>query len=163
VDREEKAMQTSRSHRPAGPQVANEHDEVVRAVGVFGLSAVAVVHLAQIGDTFDHTPWLGAAFVLLGVACVWLAGQLLHRGSRTLWAQTAVLNGSAIVGYIFTRLASTPFDNQDVGNWSETLGVAALFIEALMLLLSVHVLTGMARSAFNPEVGRRNLRDPQRV
>jgi hypothetical protein len=117
-------------------------DAVGRATGVVALGAVAVIHFSQVVSTIDQTPWLGAAFVLLTIACVVLAGQLLQRGSRLLWAQIGALNILTIGGYIFTRLLSTPFDNTDVGNWSEMLGLAALFIEGALVLLSAQVILG---------------------
>ena len=58
------------------------------------------------------------------------------------WAQVGILNILAIAGYAFTRLISTTLDNTDVGNWSEMLGVAALFIESILVILSVHAITG---------------------
>jgi hypothetical protein len=39
---------------------------------------------------------------------------------------------------VFTRVVSTPFDHIDVGNWSENLGLAALFVETILLLLSAY-------------------------
>jgi hypothetical protein len=59
-----------------------------------------------------------------------------------LWAAVATLSVLAITGYVFTRLVSTPLDNADVGNWSESLGVAAVFIEGILFLLSLHAITG---------------------
>jgi hypothetical protein len=93
-------------------------------------------------STIDETPWLGGVFVVLTVGCMVLAGRLLQWGSRLLWAQVAVLNALAIGGYVFTRLASTPFDNGDVGNWSEMLGLAALFIEGALVVLSLQIILG---------------------
>jgi hypothetical protein len=124
------------SSRPA----IGADDAVVRATGILGLGAVAVIHFSQVVSTIDQTPWLGAAFVALTVACMVLAGRLLQRGSRLLWAQVAVVNVMAVIGYLFTRLFSTPFDNGDVGNWSEMLGLAALFIEGALVLLSAQVI-----------------------
>ena len=49
---------------------------------------------------------------------------------------------AAIGGYSFTRLLSTPLDNQDVGNWACMLGLAALFVETLLLALSIYVAAG---------------------
>jgi hypothetical protein len=120
-------------------------DPVLRATAIAGLGAVAVMHFAQVVPTTEETPWLGAAFVLLSLACVGVAAQLLHRADRFVWLQVAALNALAIGGYAFTRLISTPFDDGDVGNWSEMLGVAALFIEGLLVVLSVHILTGRPR------------------
>jgi hypothetical protein len=114
----------------------------VRATGIFGLGAVAVIHFSQVVSTIQQTPWLGTAFLALTLACTVLAGQLLQKGSRLLWAQVAVVNFMAIGGYIFTRLFSTPFDNTDVGNWSEMLGLAALFIEGALAILAGQVFVG---------------------
>jgi hypothetical protein len=41
-------------------------------------------------------------------------------------------------GCIFTRTFSTPLDNQDAGNWSCMLGLAALFVETTLLGFSVY-------------------------
>ena len=82
----------------------------------------------------------GALFVILTVACAALAARLLTGAARTVWAQVAALNLVAMAGYAFTRMFSTFIDNQDVGNWSEMLGLAALLVEGLLVLLSVREL-----------------------
>jgi hypothetical protein len=46
-----------------------------------------------------------------------------------------------MLGYAFTRLVGTTFDNQDVGNWSCMLGLASLFVEAALLALSGFAMT----------------------
>jgi hypothetical protein len=123
-------------------------DSVIRATAIVGLGTVAVIHVAQIVPTAQQTPWLGAGFGLLVASCVALAAVLLHRGHPRLWAAISIVNVLAIAGYAVTRLVSTPIDNQDVGNWSENLGVAALFAEGALVLLGLHVLTGIpARAA----------------
>ncbi|MCL2395475.1 MAG: hypothetical protein FWC87_12415 [Acidimicrobiaceae bacterium] len=128
---------------PEGPATSPfPADPVVRATGIIGLGAVAGIHFSQVVPTTGQTPWLGAAFIALILACVFLAGVLLHRGDRRIWVAVAALNASAIFGYLFTRLVSTPFDNTDVGNWSEMLGVTALFFEAVLVLLSIHAIAG---------------------
>jgi hypothetical protein len=119
-----------------------EGDAVFRATAVFGLGAVAVIHFSQVVPSFADTPWLSVAFIALTLSCVGLAGMLLHKGGRLLWATAGVVNLLAVAGYVFTRLASTPFDRTDVGNWSETLGVTALFIEGILILLSLHAMAG---------------------
>ena len=42
------------------------------------------------------------------------------------------------VGYVFTRMLSTPLDNQDVGNWGCILGLAALFVEGLTVAVAAY-------------------------
>ena len=45
------------------------------------------------------------------------------------------------LGYAFTRILSTPLDNQDVGNWACTLGMAALFVEGLMVAIAAYAIS----------------------
>ena len=116
-------------------------DQVLRSTGVVALIGVAVIHFAQVVPTIHQTAWLGWAFVLLSVACVAVAGQLVYRGTVWTWAQVGALNLLIIGGFAFTRLFSTAFDNQDVGNWSETLGMAALFVEGVLVLASAYAIT----------------------
>ncbi len=126
-------------------------DELVRAIGIVGLIGVAVIHIGQVVPTFDQTPWLGFAFVLLTVACVILAAGLLHRGTVSAWVGVALVNLLAIGGFVFTRSFSSAFDNQDVGNWSEMLGVVALFTEGLLVLLSLYAIEGQWRPRRRPD------------
>jgi hypothetical protein len=138
-------MSVSWSASAANTRAAATGDEVVRAVGVLGLAAVAVVHLVQISDTFDETPSLAIAFILLSAASLVLAVQLLRRATPAVWLAVAVLNGLIIAGYVLTRVVSTGFDDDDVGNWSEALGVASLVIEGLLILLSVYAIVELSR------------------
>ena len=48
-----------------------------------------------------------------------------------------------LAGYALTRLWSTPLDTQDVGNWSEALGLVALFVEGGLLVLSGYALRAL--------------------
>lgn len=102
-------------------ELATSTDAVMRASAIFGLVGVAVIHFSQVVATIEQTAWLGAAFLALTLLCAVLAGRLLHRSTLGVWAQVAALNMAAIGGYVFTRIVSTGFDNQDVGNWSESL------------------------------------------
>ena len=138
-------MSVSWSASAANTRTAADGDEVVRAVGVLGLVAVAVLHLVQISDTFDESRSLAIAFVLLSVASLVLAVQLLRRATPAVWLAVAFLNGLIMAGYVFTRVASTGFDDGDVGNWSEALGVASLVIEGLLILLSVYAIVELSR------------------
>ena len=117
-------------------------DPVATALAIAGLIAVAAIHLSQVVPTVKQTPYLGTMFVLLVVACVGLAGCLLISDRAQVWTAVAVVNGLAVAGYVFTRTASSFIDNQDVGNWSETLGMVALLVEGVLILLSVHAFWG---------------------
>jgi predicted lysophospholipase L1 biosynthesis ABC-type transport system permease subunit len=63
-----------------------------------------------------------------------------------LWAPVAILGVGAMVAYAFTRVVSTPLDHQDVGNWACTLGMAALFLEAVLAALSAYAIATRPRA-----------------
>jgi hypothetical protein len=115
-------------------------DPTTRTVGVAALLSIAALHFAQIVDTFRETPWLAVAYVALIAACVALATVLLVVNDARSWAGAGLIGLAVILGYIFTRLVGTTFDNEDVGNWACTLGLASLFVEATLVALSVYVL-----------------------
>jgi len=110
---------------------------MARVTAIVGLVAVAVIHFEQIVPTIEQTPLLGVAFLALVAGCLFLGARLLVVGSRHIWLGVAALNTLAVAGYAFTRMFSTVFDNQDVGNWSQMSGLGALLIEGLLVALSI--------------------------
>jgi hypothetical protein len=116
---------------------------ILRATAIVMLLGIAVVHVVQLVPTFQQTPLLGIAYILLIVAAV-AVGAHLVRGSASsvyLWLPAAGLGFAVISGYAFTRMFSTPFDKVDVGNWSCTLGMAALFVEGMLVAISAYAIS----------------------
>src|SRR5579862_9209242 len=128
--------QADHRHQSAVPPDAS----VLRAVGVVILLAIGAMHFLQIVTTFQATPMLGVAYLGLIGACLVAAGALVTAPGQRTWAAGGAVCLAALVGYAFTRIISTPFDNQDVGNWACMLGLAALFVEGAMVALSVYAL-----------------------
>ena len=54
------------------------------------------------------------------------------------------------VGYVFTRMLSTPLDNQDVGNWGCILGLAALFVEGLTVAVAAYAISLRRLASMEP-------------
>jgi len=108
----------------------------MRATGVVALLAIATIHFLQIVPTVQETPLLGLGYVALIVASVIVAGWLVVANDARAWAAAGLISAAVVVGYAFTRLISTPFDNQDVGNWACMLGLASIFVETALLVLS---------------------------
>jgi hypothetical protein len=140
---------------------------VLRATGVLSLLAIGTIHFLQIVSTLEATPLLGVAFLGLIAASLAVAARLsTHNDDRT-WAASAVVCVAAIAGYIFTRTFSTPLDNQDAGNWSCMLGLAALFVETALLAFSVYAIAikrALAKTAVPQQIsshsGRINPTNP---
>ena len=108
----------------------------LRATGVVALLGIGAIHFLQIVETFQSTPLLGLAYVGLIAASLALAAWLLVTGDVRAWAAAGLISVAVILGYAFTRLVGTTFDNEDVGNWSCMLGLASLFVEAALFALS---------------------------
>ena len=52
----------------------------------------------------------------------------------------AVLPALVIVGYVLSRTTGLPQSSDDIGNWSEPLGMASLFVEGSLVALASAVL-----------------------
>jgi hypothetical protein len=138
----------------AGARGRLRRDPIATAMAIVGLVTVAAIHWAQVVPTIKDAPYLGTAFLLLTLSCIGLAYWLLVSDRGSVWALVAGVNGLTITGYIFTRTVSSFFDNQDVGNWSESLGMVALLVESLLVLLTLYRLFGDRREHTNANYQR---------
>ena len=118
-------------------------DAILRGTGVVFLMGLAIIHMVQIVPTIEQTPILGVAYLLLIAASIFVAARLVIGGpsAAQMWLPVAGLGAAVIVGYAFTRMLSTPLDNQDVGNWSCMLGLAALFVEGMLVVMSGYAMS----------------------
>ncbi len=132
------------------PSAALDHETshaitsaILRATGIVLLMSLALIHVVQLVPTFQETPLLGVAYVFLIAAAVVVGARLVkgHQHAVQLWLPVAALGLAVFAGYAFTRILSSPLDNQDVGNWSCTLGMAALFVEALMVAVGAYAIS----------------------
>jgi hypothetical protein len=123
------------------------------------LFGILVIHFVQLVPTFETMPLLGFAYLGLIGATIVVGVRLLNgRSAATrLWAPVGILGLTAVAGYAFTRVFSTPLDNQDVGNWACTLGMAALVVEGLLVALSAHAIVRVTA----PRALRRYPVDPE--
>ena len=128
--------------RPAGAGPHISHPLLARGIAAVGLAATALVHLVQLPDTWQQSPVLGAMFTAIVLCTTAAATAMVAVDGRFLWQGTLLLAIAPILGYIVTRLVVVPFDNTDVGNWFEPLGLASLFIEAALAAVCVDALLG---------------------
>jgi hypothetical protein len=135
-------------HRADHQSAIATKDAILRALGVVTLMGLALVHIVQLVPTFQTMQLLGVGYLLL-IAGTVIVGARLIMGAPTraqLWAPVAILAVGAMAAYAFTRVVSTPLDNQDVGNWACTLGMAALFLEAALMALSAYAIATRSRA-----------------
>jgi hypothetical protein len=122
---------------------------IARAVAVIGLAGVALIHLLDAPGTFADAPYKGWLYVALIVGCVATAGALIGESDSRAWAAAALLPLGAALAFVISRTVGLPQGADDIGNWTEPLGLASLFVEGGLVALSSAVLStrGSARAS----------------
>jgi hypothetical protein len=121
-----------------GPsQSALAADVIARAVGALALAALAVIHVVDLPATLGPTPLVGIGYLGIIAAALLVGGVMIARSHWLAWAAAGAVALSAMGGYVLTRALPGGFlgDHGDVGNWRCPLGIAALSVEALIILL----------------------------
>lgn len=103
---------------------------LLAAVGAFG---EAVAHIPVIEEHLSEAPYIGVCFVLLTISGFVLGNYLLNADSQAVWVATGVVSALALLGYLLSRTVGLPQIGDDVGSWSDPLGIVAISCEALML------------------------------
>jgi hypothetical protein len=115
--------------------------------------AVAWIHIQdQGGFPGDKTPrYVGYGYYLLEGAALLVAASVLALGPRgrlvsIVWAAAAAVAAAPLLGYVLSRAAGLPDYTDDIGNWTEPLGVTSLAVETALLALSVAAIVSVRRS-----------------
>ena len=116
--------------RLAASPRAQATDVIARAVGAVALATLAMIHMVDLPGTLGPLPLVGAGYLGIIATAVAVGGMMIARSHWVVWA-------AAMGGYVLTRTVSGFLgDHSDVGNWRCSLGLAALSVEALLILLS---------------------------
>ena len=122
-------------------------DATARSVGIVGLLGIGLIHLLDSIGKFSETRYIFWMYIALIVGTIVVAGLLLHRGGRLAWGAAGLLALSAIVGYVLSRTTGLPSAKDDIGNWTEPLGLASLFVEGCLVSLSLYEVLRPRRTA----------------
>lgn len=138
---------------------AHTRDVVTRAAVIVGLAGIALIHLLDSISKFKETPYLGWLYLALMVGSLGAGALLIFSRSRRGFVAAAVLAASAIAGFVVNRTVGLPGAMDDIGNWAEPLGMAALFVEGCVLAVSVAALA--IRAGATPRLARKESREQQ--
>jgi hypothetical protein len=120
-----------------------------RIIGAAALAGVAWIHYKDLADKFEEVPYIGAGYILLIVASV-LSVVLLVLGTKRErivgWYVAGATAGAAAIGYTLTRTVGLPHAMDDIGNWSEPLGVWSLALEGTVCAIAVWRVSGHLRT-----------------
>ncbi len=118
-----------------------------RATVAVGLAGIALIHLLDSIGKWSETRYLFWMYVALMVASLATAGWVLFTRSRTALLAAAAVAASALVGYVVNRTVGLPGATDDIGNWTEPLGLASLFVEGAVVAASLAGLGAARRTA----------------
>jgi hypothetical protein len=131
-----------------------------RTVTIIGLSGIGLIHLLDSVDTYSETRWLFWAYVALMASTIIVGGALLHRPDARRFAAAALLAATTIAGFILSRTTGLPGADDDIGVWTEPLGLASLWVEGAVLATSSYALALLAATRRAPAHRRRLTLDP---
>jgi hypothetical protein len=104
------------------------------------LLVAAGTHIPLIRSHLEEAPYVGWLFIALSVVCIVLAVVILLVDTPGVWIISGAVCLAAVVGYLASRTVGLPQIGDDVGNWTEPLGIPAVASEALMVVLAwVHL------------------------
>jgi hypothetical protein len=109
-------------------------------VGIALLSATAAIHITGLSSETDEVAYLGFGYLALSCACV-VAIALLAVGDRRGWVLGLVTCAATLIAFVLTRTTGLPNASDDIGNWSETIALWSLIVEAAFCLLAIAALT----------------------
>ena len=113
--------------------------------GALGMLGIAFIHLLDVKSKLSETPYLGIGYILL-IGASLAAAVMLVRGDRRGWVVGAGLAAATFLGYCLSRTTGLPKSTDDIGNWTETLGIYSLIVEAFVVTLGVNRLLPALRS-----------------
>ena len=117
-------------------------------LGVIGCLAVAAIHVIDQGGLpgTKDPQYVQMMYYALEAAGVVAAALLLARQARSGWVLALGVAVGPIVGYVLSRGPGLPNYTDDVGNWTEPLGVVSLVVEGgLFILAAAALLAGSRR------------------
>jgi hypothetical protein len=98
------------------------------------LSATAAIHMTLVPDHLREAPYAGALFIALSVAALAAAILLSATDHELVWLGAGAISLGALVAYFLSRSVGLPSMSDDIGDWANPLGLAAVACETLTLI-----------------------------
>jgi hypothetical protein len=112
-------------------------DVAARATVALGLIGLALIHVIDAVGKYSETRYLFWMYVGLILSSVALAGALLFTRSRLALPAAIALVATALAGFLLNRTVGLPNATGDIGNWTEPIGLANMFVEGTILFVAI--------------------------
>lgn len=121
---------------------------IVQLIGAVGCLAVTVIHVMdQGGLPGSKTPeYVQIGYYILEIAGILAAMLLLLNWAKTGWFLSLGVAAGPIIGYVLSRGPGLPDYTDDIGNWTEPLGVISLVVEGVLFIIAMSCLLAIRRS-----------------
>ena len=123
---------------PAMPAVDQSSTELAaRLLAALGVTGIALIHIADAPDAYRSARYIFWLYMVLVALSVPMITLLLHWRSPRVWAATTTLAAAPFFGYLLSRSIGLPGDSGEIGNWVNPAGMASLFVEGSLIVLSL--------------------------
>lgn len=130
----------------AAPAVSTPADTILRGLGAALAIGVAQIHFLDVIDKFKENVAQGWMFAALIAGCLVAAFALVHRSGTLVWLLAGLCGLAPLAGYIISRSVGLTGAADDIGNWTEALGLASISTEVSLILVSTYALLFMRRA-----------------
>ena len=94
-----------------------------------GLGALAVIHAVDAVGKWTETRYVFWLYIGAILSAVAIGGWAIFTRSRTALLAAAGLSVSVLLGFVINRTVGLPGAMDDIGNWTEPLGLASMVVE----------------------------------
>lgn len=122
---------------------------VPRSVCFVACLAVVAIHIIDQGGVpgSKGPEYIQILYYVLEAVGIVAATLLFTRYSRFGWLLSLGVATGPILGYVLSRGPGLPGYDDDIGNWTEPLGVISLIVEGLLLIVAAAILARTRQSA----------------
>jgi cytochrome bd-type quinol oxidase subunit 2 len=136
-----------RADRPDHHAIAQAvREAAIRGTVVVGLAGIAVIHAVDSVGKWSEVRYMFWMYIALIVGSLAVAGAVLFARSRAALAAAALVAASAFAGYVLSRTTGLPNATDDIGNWTEPLGLASLVVEGCVIAVALAALRAIRPS-----------------